>query len=205
VLTVAEAIAATEGTQVSVRGFVVGEPISEALVTNSNFRDDFALALGDSPDVTDNAEILAIAIPPPLRDTWGLGSNPARYGQRVNVTGVRGDYFTLAGLTVVSALDDVLPDVAQVREYLGASSSGHSDLEVSGALAAEVAAQRRVCRSIGYPPDLVEALLRRVGRNLAARSIPLGVQAQEFGALYVGGTDPEIRRLEAPWRRRTVG
>ena len=52
------------------------------------------------------------------------------------------------------------------------------------------------------PADLAEALYRRVAVNLAKRSIPLGITG--FGEAGIGvrlGTnDPEIRRLEAPYR-----
>lgn len=58
----------------------------------------------------------------------------------------------------------------------------------------------------GYlPSDLAEALKRRVARNLAMRSLPLGVQSDELGATRVGSVDPEVRRLEGPYRRLAVG
>lgn len=57
--------------------------------------------------------------------------------------------------------------------------------------------------------DLNEALFRRVAHNLALRTLPLGVQASlaegAVATTRVGGTDAEVRRLEAPFRRRTVG
>jgi hypothetical protein len=91
--------------------------------------------------------------------------------------------------------------------YLGSTS--WSDDDVSGALEAELAAQRRMCRvPAAYSADLREAVLRRVARNLAMRRLPLAVvrgdgEAGESNILP--GADPEIRRLERPYRRVPVG
>lgn len=56
-----------------------------------------------------------------------------------------------------------------------------------------------------WPDDLREALIRRVARNLAMGALPLGVQATEVGGMVLGGKDPEVRRLEAPWRKVVMG
>lgn len=86
--------------------------------------------------------------------------------------------------------------------------------QIEDALAAEVAAQ---AKKVTYPtdenaapiaaPDLDEALKRRVQRNLAMRALPLSMTLGdgEGMAVRIGGTDPEIRRLEGPYRRRVVG
>jgi hypothetical protein len=59
-----------------------------------------------------------------------------------------------------------------------------------------------------WPSDLVEALCRRVARNLAMRALPLAVQMSntDMGAVAtrLGSSDPEVRRLEAPYRRLVV-
>lgn len=71
---------------------------------------------------------------------------------------------------------------------------------------AEGAAQTRVCRIPDeYPADLAEALLRRIAHTLAAENIPLGVQAGDEGGLRLSANDPEVRRLEAPFRRKSFG
>jgi hypothetical protein len=60
----------------------------------------------------------------------------------------------------------------------------------------------------GYPADLLEALMRRVQRLLEMRSKPLGYQdtATEFGVASTRvGPDPEIRRLEQPYRKLVIG
>ena len=93
-----------------------------------------------------------------------------------------------------------------VKAYLGDTSVPDAELELI--IAAEQAAQARVCRIDNYGPDLVEALKRRVARNIAARNIPVA----QFTS-FEGGTtsssvprrDPEVTRLEAPYRRLVVG
>lgn len=76
---------------------------------------------------------------------------------------------------------------------------------VGPALLAEQDDQAARCVTTPYNDALRAALVRRVSRHLEMQNIPLGVQAQEFGALYVGGNDREIARLEAPYRRVVVG
>ena len=94
----------------------------------------------------------------------------------------------------------------EVREYAGATIQQHTDPVVADAIKAETLAQSRVCKiPTEVPDDLREALLRRVVRNLAMRALPLGVQADEMGGIRLGSNDPEVRRLEGPFRRRTVG
>src|SRR5699024_6113111 len=66
-LTVAEAINAPEGTETSVQGYVVGQPISTESVVTSDFPNDYALALADSPDETDTAQMLYVQIPSDFR------------------------------------------------------------------------------------------------------------------------------------------
>lgn len=104
------------------------------------------------------------------------------------------------------------PTEAQVVAYVAPSSSADA-AEVGSAYAAEKAAQARRCRvpadDAVWPADLAEALLRRVAHNLALRQLPLGVQASisEVGVQTnrVGGTDAEVRRLEAPFRKVVLG
>jgi hypothetical protein len=111
------------------------------------------------------------------------------------------------------------PDLDEVLEYLKLAGKDR-DAEVTSALAAEVAAQRRVVRarafgvdpvpglpSTPYPADLSEALKRRVARNLALRGVPLAVlqSDSEAGPAILPGRDPEVRRLEAPYKKLIVG
>ena len=97
--------------------------------------------------------------------------------------------------------------LSDVKTYLGTAASQWSDAELASALTAESAAQAARVQS-GYltgRADVDEALMRRVARNLAMRKVPLGITDSEIEATRVGGTDPEVRRLEAPYRRLVLG
>lgn len=104
------------------------------------------------------------------------------------------------------------PDAVSVKGYLGVNTSA-VDSEIVSALAAEAAAQAKRCRlpedDHAWPPDLIEALHRRVAANLANRNLPLGIQAHltemAVSSSRVGGLDREVRRLEAPYRKVPIG
>ena len=108
------------------------------------------------------------------------------------------------------------PNLAAVKAYLG-TTSGYEDAQIQSALDSETVAQAKACRIPAdadpaspqpYPEDLAEALCRRVAHNLALRGLPLGIQANiADGAVStnrVGGTDAEVRRLEAPYKRLVI-
>lgn len=97
--------------------------------------------------------------------------------------------------------------VDDMRAY-DSSLSGHSDASVQGAIDAETAAQGTRCRLPDpVPSDLTEALKRRVVRNLAMRRLPLAMLQGDAdgGSTLLPTNDPEVRRLEAPHRRLSVG
>lgn len=101
-----------------------------------------------------------------------------------------------------------IPDAAACRKYAGQAAASWTDAQVDGALAAEQVAQANRCKiptGPVWPADLAEALMRRVLRNIAMRGLALGVQSYDGGGVYIGARDPEITRLEAPYRRRPVG
>ncbi len=94
------------------------------------------------------------------------------------------------------------PTVADLNSYLREHSATEDELEDT--LAAETSAQFAACRIPGaYPPDLRNALLRRCARNLALKGIPLAVLQGdgETGNTILPGRDPEVRRLEGPYRK----
>lgn len=127
-----------------------------------------------------------------------------RYVARVVSAGYgAADFTTYVTATVPSA---GMPDLAAADAYLGDNS--WTDDEIEDALDAEAAAQRSVCDiPAAYPDDLRQALLRRVARNLSMRKLPLAVLAgdAENGSTVLPGRDPEVRRLEAPFRKMVVG
>lgn len=128
-----------------------------------------------------------------------------RHVARVVSAGFGAADFTAYANAIVSAAG--LPVLADVKTYLGPTS--FSDAEISDALNAEAASQRRRCRvPADYPADLGQALKRRVARNLALRGLPLAVlrgDADGGEATVLPGTDPEVRRLERDWRKVVLG
>lgn len=134
----------------------------------------------------------------------------AAAGRYLAVVTVSGDATGVVPFTVWASSPTTaagMPSLSMVKIYLGDTS--WSDADITDALAAETAAQRRRCRVPAvYPDDLAQALKRRVARNLAARSVPIA----EFTSFDGGGTsrrvptlDAEITRFEGPFRRRKVG
>lgn len=96
--------------------------------------------------------------------------------------------------------------VSAMRAYLVDTSA--TDGEITDALTAERYAQAARCRIDRYTPDLLQALKRRVARNLAARRVPVATLTQFDGgqtSTRLPRTDAEVARLEAPYRRMSVG
>lgn len=107
-----------------------------------------------------------------------------------------------------------IPTVTEVTIYLAGIDPQQAveTSAVSAAYAAEKAAQANRCRvpadAEDWPADLAEALCRRVARNLAARPLTLGFVPSvdpNAGASYLSSNDPEIRRLEGPYRKLVIG
>lgn len=110
-----------------------------------------------------------------------------------------------------------IPTTEQVRAWVGVPAGSVPDAELAGMLAAELDLQAKTLRipadpaedgtEATYPDPLARALLRRVQRQIAAKAAPLGLIGDgggEFGAAYLRSWDPEIRRLEDPYRRVVV-
>lgn len=101
----------------------------------------------------------------------------------------------------------------EVQTYLGTDTvTAHGEDAVQDAYDAEVAVQNRRCTipvatEDDALEDLAQALKRRVARNLALRRLPLMVSQGDADGepVRISANDPEIRRLEAPFRKRTVG
>lgn len=109
-----------------------------------------------------------------------------------------------------------LPTVEEVTAYLDArdgASSSWDAAQVENAYNAELAQQRAHVRvqyfaddGALYTDDLAEALKRRVARNLALRGIPLAVlQGEDSSPAFIPRKDPEVARLEGPYKKLVVG
>ncbi len=101
-----------------------------------------------------------------------------------------------------------LPTVDDVARYLKGGASSWTSVQLQEELDGEAYAQQAKCGvRAEYPPDLRKALLRRVQRALAFRALPLATLRGDAdgGSLVLPGNDPEIRRLEAPYRKLVTG
>lgn len=134
---------------------------------------------------------------------------PGRWVAVVTVSGATAETLTFVCNVLSTVTAEGLPTVEDVVSYLGDDADRWDVDDLAAALAAEADAQAAVCRvRAAYTNDLREALLRRVARNLAARAVPV----TSFSSFEGGGTvsrvpfrDPEVHRLESPYKRRTVG
>lgn len=119
------------------------------------------------------------------------------------------------GLATTVTVEDIVDYIGADAAAKWTTDGGVTYPAISDALAAETVAQlgkvtyRVPTDDVPVPDnsDLLEALKRRVQRNLAMRPLPLSMQGAttDFGPVRIGGIDPEIRRLEAERRKRVVG
>jgi hypothetical protein len=119
------------------------------------------------------------------------------------------DALDMAAYAVGPTTPGGMPTVNDVALYLGANAGTWSQTQLAEVLAGERDAQRAKCgERANYPDALRQALLRRCARALAMRRMPLAVNfgdADGSGSLVLPGRDPEVRRLEGPYRRLVVG
>lgn len=133
-------------------------------------------------------------------------------GRYLAVVTVTGDVSAVVPFTAQAATPTAqagMPDSDEVKNYLSTNGgTSATDAAIQEALDAEAEAQRRACNVPAvYPPDLREALKRRVARNLAARSVPIAqITSFEGGATAsrVPQKDPEVARLEGPHRKVVI-
>jgi hypothetical protein len=99
------------------------------------------------------------------------------------------------------------PTVEDARAWIDTPATVVDDEQLQTVLDAELALQAKLCTVEPWSPALTQALLRRVGREVAAMALPLGVIAPdgEFGGANLPRFDAEIERLERPFRRVVIG
>ncbi|MGG1629247.1 endonuclease [Rossellomorea sp. NRS-1567] len=105
--TVDQALSNQDGSTQSVEGYVVGQPTSTSSVVTSNFPNDYAFALADSPSESNTDEMVYIQIPSSYRSNFGLQSNPGLMGEKIKVTGSLTAYFSHPGVKSTSAFESV--------------------------------------------------------------------------------------------------
>lgn len=101
------------------------------------------------------------------------------------------------------------PELTQaVRDWIQVPVTVMQDPQLQQVIDAETLLQARAC-TVGaeLTPDLVQAIYRRVAREVAARGVPLGILGadSEFGPTRLSSFDAEISRLEGPYRKVVFG
>lgn len=187
-------------------------PIGGRWIIAVEVTDDDGLPAGTAPVVTVTLPAGSTATPTVeevstgvYRAAYEVGT-AGRYVARAVAAGFgAADFAAYAAATTAGT---GMPDTDDVAAYMVGEAASWTTDELQDALNAEAAAQRSTCR-VGavYPDDLRQALLRRVVRNLAMRQLPLAVLRgdAEGGDTVLPGRDPEVRRLEAPYRKLVVG
>ncbi|MFC0525572.1 endonuclease [Pontibacillus salicampi] len=103
-LTVQEAMKEYDGTKVTVEGYIVGVPTSVYHVEQSNFSSNYALALADDPNETQQSDMIYIKLDSQYRSEYGLQNNPDNMGDFIEVSGERDDYFSHDGVEYVTSI-----------------------------------------------------------------------------------------------------
>ncbi|GMQ59984.1 hypothetical protein AN1V17_43840 [Vallitalea sediminicola] len=134
-LTVAEALNETNGTQVTLTGYIV-----------SDLNGIYAVNVADTNDP--QAETIAVKLESNMRDEFSPLNNPDALGRKILVTGTRNDYMLLPGLKSVTSIDFVdsgNPSALTVSEALSESNgtqvtlTGYIVSELNGIYAVKVA------------------------------------------------------------------
>ncbi|WP_421384884.1 endonuclease [Bacillus salacetis] len=96
--TVEQALKKSEGEDLTVKGYITGQPVSASKVEREQFPNDYALALADSSEETNEGGMIFIQIPSEFREEFGLLTNPSLMGKMIVVAGTREQYFAHPGM-----------------------------------------------------------------------------------------------------------
>lgn len=91
-MTVAQAKAESNGTEVTLTGYIV-----------SGLNGIYAIKVADTNDP--NADFIAVKLESSMRDTFSPVKNPSALGKKILVTGKRNDYMNLPGLKYVTSIE----------------------------------------------------------------------------------------------------
>jgi hypothetical protein len=98
------------------------------------------------------------------------------------------------------------PTLVEVREWIGVPATVLTDAQLGQVLDAESDKQAAYClipaEPDAFPAALSQALYRRVAREVAARSVPLGLLGDgiEYGPSRLPALDAQVESHEAPYR-----
>jgi hypothetical protein len=158
------------------------------------------------PDGTPDAPVAMTQVAAGVFRTLVTIDAAGRWVARADADGAVADVAAWAASPTPGTGMVVLADLTGAGGYL--RNTSFTDAEVQDALDAEAQAQRDCCTIPAvYPASLREALLRRVQRNLAMRSLPLAYQQgdAEGGDTVLPGWDIEIKRYERRYPKVTIG
>jgi endonuclease I len=102
---VEKALSESEGEELTVKGYIIGQPVSASTVAREDFSNDYAMALADSRDENNLDKMIFIQIPSQFREEFGLQSNPSLSKKQIIVTGKREQYFAHAGIKSTSSME----------------------------------------------------------------------------------------------------
>ena len=158
---------------------------------------------------TQNAPVTASA-PYGLYVASFLLTLPGRHIATVSTASIGG--LSLACYAIAITLNGGMPDAAAVADWLeAAGGASYTTADIEKELAVEGAAQRRICDvPAAMPEELREALIRRTVRALFMRRQLTELPRSDGGDFDLApivppGRDPEVRRLESPHRKLTMG
>lgn len=197
---------------VSVTPAAISLPLGDRWVLDVEVRDDDGALVDVATSVAvDDPAGVTTAVVPVLVDAgrWRVAVPLTLAGRYVAaVAAVGAGVATAAAYAIGRTTAAGMPNAEDCATYMGADAASWSAPEIADALLVEAGAQRDRCRvGAAYPDPLRGALLRRVQRNLAMRRLPLAMPTgdADAGAGVLPGRDPEVRRLEAPYRRLPIG
>lgn len=121
----------------------------------------------------------------------------------------------VGALPVLPPPPPATPELDKLRAWLGVPTTVVDDAALLQVTEAELLLQAAAVRydvdvdgvTSVMTADLLQALYRRVGREIAAKGLPLGLLGleSEFGPARLSRFDAEIERLEGPRRRVVFG
>ncbi|WP_146880627.1 5'-nucleotidase C-terminal domain-containing protein, partial [Alkalibacterium putridalgicola] len=105
-ISVADAIAReNDGTEATVKGYIVGHLASGPSLVTSEFIDDYSVAIADDPNEDNVANVLAIKLVDGNRTKFGLQSDINNFGKEIIVTGETATYHGADALLGVSSIE----------------------------------------------------------------------------------------------------
>lgn len=122
---------ATDNTDISVKGYVVGYYSSDGSAINTDKSNCSNLALADSRGETDITKTIPAELTSGLQASYSMASRPEVYGCTVQATGKFNTYYNKKGITSTSALSIVSCPVT-VSSALFATLVPTEDLDFSG-------------------------------------------------------------------------